>query len=261
MAAILQPELTKPRGGIESAPSPSVRLVDLSKRFVEGQHVREVLRGVNAIFWPGEFVAIRGRSGSGKSTLLNLIADLDEPSSGQVFVAGVCLSALPARGKTAFRRDNIGFVFQFFNLIPTLTVLENVVLPAEIAGLQRAQARQAAQQLLGRVGLSDRGEDFPDRLSGGEQQRVAIARALIRRPPLVLADEPTGNLDRSTGEQVLALLAELSRDAGGTLLMATHSHRIAEQADRVLAIEDGNLMEASSDHRSTPFDQSPIPNP
>jgi putative ABC transport system ATP-binding protein len=188
----------------------------------------------------GEIVAIRGRSGSGKSTVLNLVAGIDRPTAGEIFVGGEALSRLGPRERTLLRRDQIGFVFQFFNLIPTLSVLENVRLPAELAGDGRAHER--ARELLDRVGLADRAQAFPDRLSGGEQQRVAIARALVRDPRLVLADEPTGNLDDATGASVMGLIDALTRRAGKTLLLVTHSGELAGLADRVLTIEDGRLV-------------------
>jgi putative ABC transport system ATP-binding protein len=188
----------------------------------------------------GEFVAIRGRSGSGKSTILNLVAGIDQPTSGDVVVAGESLRRLTATQRTLFRRDHVGFVFQFFNLIPTLGVLENVLLPA--ARARQRDARPRALELLAAVGLADRAGAFPDRLSGGEQQRVAIARALVRDPRLVLADEPTGNLDDATGASVMALLDAVTRRAGKTLLLVTHSREVAALADRVLTIEGGRLL-------------------
>jgi putative ABC transport system ATP-binding protein len=199
-----------------------------------------VLKDAELSVQEGEFVAIRGRSGSGKSTVLNLVAGIDRPTSGEVFFLETALGRLSARERTLLRRDQIGFVFQFFNLIPTLSVLENVLLPAELAGL--AGARPRAVELLERVGLGDRHGSFPDRLSGGEQQRVAIARALVRDPRLVLADEPTGNLDDATGAAVMELLDSMTRRAGRTLLLVTHSRELATLADRELTIEGGRLV-------------------
>jgi putative ABC transport system ATP-binding protein len=225
------------------APTPSVvRLHQVSKDYVEGARTRAVLRAASAEVAAGEVVALRGRSGSGKTTLLNLVAGIDLPSSGEVYVGDACISRLSHRERTLVRREHVGFVFQFFNLIPTLSALENVQLPAELNGRPPREAAQQAQALLGEVGLADRAADFPDRLSGGEQQRVAIARALVQSPQLVLADEPTGNLDDATGRAVLDLLERLTRGAGRTLLLATHSDAVAARADRVLAIEDGSLV-------------------
>ena len=191
----------------------------------------------------GEFAVLIGRSGSGKSTLLNLLSGIDQPSSGEVVIDGVAISSLSERERTLFRRDHIGFVFQFFNLIPTLTVAENLLLPLELKGKVRPEQRQAALDLLAEVGLADRAESYPDRLSGGEQQRVAVARALAHDPLLVLADEPTGNLDLETGLQVLEILDRLTRRAGKTMVMVTHSPEVVGMADRVFRIEDCRLVE------------------
>ncbi len=219
---------------------PTVVLQAVSKTYGEagGRHV--VLDKVSASFRAGEFVALLGRSGSGKTTLLNLIAGIDAPTSGAVVVAGAPMSRLTDRRRTLFRRHHVGFVFQFFNLIPTLTAVENVQLPLELQGRKEAVAR--ARAMLEAVGLANRAGAFADRLSGGEQQRVAIARALAGDPDLVLADEPTGNLDADTGATVLRLLASLSRERGGTLITATHSRAVASGADRVLRVEDGHLV-------------------
>jgi putative ABC transport system ATP-binding protein len=221
-----------------------VRLDNLSKSFEEGGQLRTVLDGVNASFASGEFAVLLGRSGSGKSTLLNLISGIETPSSGDINIGGIPVTRLSERERTLFRRDQIGFVFQFFNLIPMLTVLENVTLPLELAGRELRQVRAHALALLDRVGLADRQDTFPDRLSGGEQQRVAIARALAHDPTLLLADEPTGNLDEETGERVLSLLLELTRAAGKTLIIATHSPEVLPYADRVYEIHEGRLMTA-----------------
>ncbi|MDX1615425.1 MAG: ABC transporter ATP-binding protein [Candidatus Promineifilaceae bacterium] len=226
----------------ESNGSPLVQIHGLTKEFVEGRQVRQVLQRVEAAFLSGEFAVLLGRSGSGKSTLLNLISGIEKPTSGDVVINGVPITQLRERERTLFRRDHIGFVFQFFNLIPTLTVLENITLPQELAGRSGSAVRDRAMTLLEQVGLPDRRDTFPDRLSGGEQQRVAIARALAHDPLLVLADEPTGNLDEETGERVMALLLELTRAAGKTLIMATHSPEIVPLADRVFSIHDGALQ-------------------
>jgi putative ABC transport system ATP-binding protein len=220
----------------------AIVLIDrLSKSFAEGGNHRRVLDNVTGQFHAGEFVVILGKSGSGKSTLLNLISGIEKPTSGDIAINGVSITSLRERDRTLFRRDHIGFVFQFFNLIPTLTVLENVTLPQELAGRRTREAADPATALLERVGLADRLETFPDQLSGGEQQRVAIARALAHDPLLVLADEPTGNLDEETGEVVLNLLLELTRSAGKTLIMATHNPEVVPLADRVFSIHDGRL--------------------
>lgn len=254
-----------------------VQLEQLSKAYTEAGRSHTVLDGLSGEFRNGEFVCLLGKSGSGKSTLLNLISGIDTPSSGEVFVQAprvavpdaaldpvqngqekssqpLSLTALSERERTLFRRRHIGIIFQFFNLIPTLTVLENVTLPLELAGSGR-DTTQRAQMLLERVGLGDRLRTYPDRLSGGEQQRVAIARALAHDPLLILADEPTGNLDEETGDTVLELLLELTRDAGKTLIMATHATDVAARADRVLYLVQGKL----ADHREqTPVDAQPV---
>jgi putative ABC transport system ATP-binding protein len=201
-----------------------------------------ILDQASASFAKGELVAILGKSGSGKSTLLNLISGIDLVDAGKIWVNGAELTALGERERTLFRRNKIGFIFQFFNLIPTLTVLENVALPGELSGLSAPAARQRAEPLLEAVGLIERLDTFPDRLSGGEQQRVAIARALVNDPLLVLADEPTGNLDGETGEQVLTLLDRLTRQAGKNMIMVTHSADAAAYADRVVHLREGKLV-------------------
>ena len=218
----------------------------LSKSYLEGDLTRVVLDNSDACMGRGEFVAILGKSGSGKSTLLNLISGIDAPDTGTVWVNGTNLMALDERSRTLFRREHIGFIFQFFNLIPTLTTMENITLPLELAGVSPKAARERALPLLDAVGLLDREKTFPDRLSGGEQQRVAIARALAHDPLVVLADEPTGNLDEDTGERVLALLDRLTRQAGKNLIMVTHSRRSAAYADRVLRLHDGKLLPQDS---------------
>ncbi len=219
----------------------SIRLIGLSKAYQEGDRRRVVLNDASAEFGRGEFVALVGRSGSGKSTLLNLVSGIDSADAGQIWVDDLELTALGERQRTLFRRRKIGFIFQFYNLIPTLNVLENVTLPLELNGTTRDAARAAAEPLLEAVGLLDRALAFPDKLSGGEQQRVAIARALVHSPALVLADEPTGNLDEATGQAVLALLDRLTRQAGKNLLMVTHSPESAAWADRVFHLHEGKL--------------------
>jgi putative ABC transport system ATP-binding protein len=222
---------------------PLIELRDLSKSYEEGNRRRTVLCNANATFARGELAVLVGRSGTGKSTLLNLLSGIDRPDSGEVIVDGVALSTLSERQRTLFRRDRIGFVFQFFNLIATLTVEENLLLPLELKGKVSQEKRGAALSLLDEVGLADRAASYPDQLSGGEQQRVAVARALAHDPLLVLADEPTGNLDLETGLQVLEILDRLTRRAGKTLVMVTHSPEVVGLADRVFRIEDGRLVE------------------
>ena len=222
-----------------------IELDNVSKSYLEGTTRHLVLDSVSQEFAEAELVALLGRSGSGKSTLLNLIAAIDLPDSGDVLVEGVAINRVDDRERTLYRR-RIGFVFQFFNLIPTLTVEENLLMPLELLeGSIDSSSRERAQQYLERVGLAARADSFPDRLSGGEQQRVAIARALIHRPRLLLADEPTGNLDQDTGAAVLELLESLCRADGITLIAATHSRSVADIADRVFHIEHGQLLEGS----------------
>jgi putative ABC transport system ATP-binding protein len=220
-----------------------VRLSNLWKQFQEGNQKREVLRGAGATFKRGEFIAILGKSGSGKSTLLNVISGIDEPDQGDIHINGQTLTQLDEYQRTLFRRQKIGFIFQFFNLIPTLTVLENVSLPLELVGVELRDAQVRSTQILSEVGLADRLSTFPDRLSGGEQQRVAIARALVHDPLLVLADEPTGNLDEETGAQVLTLLDKLTRQAGKNLILVTHSRENTIYADRLFELKGGCLIE------------------
>jgi len=223
--------------------TPLVELRNLTKAYAEGERRRTVLRDAAVSIGRGELAVLVGRSGSGKSTVLNLMSGIDLPDSGEVIIDGVNLSTLPERERTLFRRDHIGFVFQFFNLIPTLTVEENLLLPLELKGRVRPEQRRAALGLLEEVGLADRAGSFPDRLSGGEQQRVAVARALAHDPLLVLADEPTGNLDLETGLQVLEILDRLTRRAGKTMVMVTHSREVVGIADRVFRMEDCRLVE------------------
>ncbi len=219
-----------------------LRFHDLSKSYHEGGARRVVLQNAHAEFQPGQMTAILGKSGSGKSTLLNLISGIDAPDSGKIWVNGRDLTTLSERERTLFRRAQIGFIFQFFNLIPTLTVGENVLLPLELNRVPRPQARHKAEAMLAAVGLAERWHAYPEKLSGGEQQRVALARALAHDPLLILADEPTGNLDEETGAQVMSLLARLVREQGRTLLMVTHSAEAAACADRVLRLTHGQLV-------------------
>jgi len=198
---------------------------------------------VDAVVRPGERVAILGPSGSGKSTLLNLVSGIDLPDEGAVRIDGTDLTALSEHERTLFRRHRIGFVFQFYNLLPTLTVLENLLLPVELKGDVGREDEARALALLEQVGLAERAQAFPDRLSGGEQQRVAVARALVHEPSLVLADEPTGNLDEDTGARVAELLDGLVRAHGRTLVVVTHSRELGARMDRVLRMSHGRLEE------------------
>jgi putative ABC transport system ATP-binding protein len=219
----------------------AIELRQLSKSFTEGRRRHLVLNDVSADFLSGETIAVRGRSGSGKSTLLNLIGGIDTPDAGRIVVAGVDLTGLTERDRTLFRREHIGFVYQAFNLVPTLSVADNIRLVLELNGVSARDGQQRIEQLLDAVGLADRADSYPDVLSGGEQQRVAIARALCHEPAVVIADEPTGNLDDTTAEIVLELLDRLVRERGGTMLIATHSARVASVCDREVEIHGGRL--------------------
>jgi putative ABC transport system ATP-binding protein len=225
-----------------------IQIRGLNKTYTEGDRSRLVLSNVDLDIEEGEFFVLLGKSGSGKSTLLNLISGIDYADTGSIRVGSTDITRLDERRLTLFRRENIGIIFQFFNLIPTLTVLENITLPLELRG-KRDESR--ARLLLERVGLGARADAFPDKLSGGEQQRIAIARALVHEPPVVLADEPTGNLDEETGEKILGLLLELTRDTGKTLVMATHNPEIVPLADRVCRIHDGKLIITMNSQKAT----------
>jgi putative ABC transport system ATP-binding protein len=226
-----------------------VRLHNLGRSYTEGERQHEVLCGVSAEFVAGESIAIRGRSGSGKSTLLNLISGIDTPDTGQVEVAGLNITTMSERDRTLFRRQHIGFVYQAFNLVPTLSVADNLRLVLELNKVPETEAAARIDELLRAVELHERADSYPDVLSGGEQQRVAIARALCHRPALLLADEPSGNLDDKTAENVLRLLDALLRKTGGTLIVATHSSTVASFCDRVLELHDGKLA-PQQEHRA-----------
>jgi len=229
-----------------------VELSGISKSLREGERERVLFRDASLVVGRGEWLFLLGKSGSGKSTLLNLISGIDLPDSGEISVAGTKLNRLSERDRTLFRRKWMGFVFQFYNLIPTLTVGENVLLPLELSGELTPQNRARAVAILDEIGLADRMESYPDRLSGGEQQRVAIVRALIHRPALVLADEPTGNLDAETGRQVLDLFHRLVRQTGTTMILVTHSFEVARLADRIMTIIDGKLVETEPGRETVP---------
>jgi putative ABC transport system ATP-binding protein len=221
-----------------------IEVIRLTRTIQTPTHRVEILRGIDLTIPRGQFVAIMGPSGSGKSTLLGLLAGLDNASSGELLLDGEDITGLSEDRMAEVRGRKIGFVFQSFQLIPTLTAEENVLLPAELAGAG-SEVTSRARELLTRVGLADRLDHYPVQLSGGEQQRVALARAFITRPPILLADEPTGNLDGKTGEQVLELLLELNRREGATLVMVTHDPALAAHADRVITLRDGLIV---SDH-------------
>jgi putative ABC transport system ATP-binding protein len=213
----------------------------LSRSFHEGERVHRVLDGLSARIETGERVAIIGRSGSGKSTLLNIVSGIDHADSGAVIVDDQEVTALREPERTLFRRRHIGFVYQFFNLVPTLDVEENVRLALELNGIRGAEARKRSAAVLAEVGLRDRLHSAIDTLSGGEQQRVAIARAIVHEPRYLLADEPTGNLDEATAQQVFPLLTELVKKRGATMLLVTHERTLAHSADRVLELREGKL--------------------
>src|SRR5687768_3623826 len=219
---------------------PAVELRKVSKSYREAEVERVVLRDVSVTIASGEIAVLVGRSGSGKSTLLNVIAGIDHPSAGTVLVDGTDLTALDEQARTRFRRRHIGFVFQFFNLIPLLTVEENLLLPLELNGRADPAGVARARVLLERVGLGGRGDSFPDRLSGGEQQRVAIARALVHAPALILADEPTGNLDAVAGGEIMDLFEALSAQ-GHTIVVVTHAQEVAARARREIRVRDGRI--------------------
>ena len=225
----------------QAIPPSLIQLKNLTMQYQEGVQQRVILNAVDAHFPQGKFTVLLGQSGSGKSTLLNLIAGLDQPEQGEVWVANQNMTAMTEQERTLFRREHIGFVFQFFNLLPTLSILENVLLPLQLNKVKNAKT--IAMEWLDRVGLADRHAAYPDRLSGGEQQRVAIARAMLHQPMLVLADEPTGNLDTHTGDQITELLLELVKAEKQTLVMVTHNPEMASFADKVYVLEGQQLHE------------------
>ena len=221
----------------------------VTKSIDTGTHRVDILRGIDLDIDPGEYVAVMGASGSGKSTLLGLLAGLDSPTSGSILLDGAEISHLSEDRLADLRGRKIGFVFQSYHLIPTLTAEENVLLPAELAGETGAAVAERARFLLDAVGLSDRRDHYPVQLSGGEQQRVALARAFMRKPPVLLADEPTGNLDSATGRQVLELLLTLNRQEGATLVLVTHDRDLTDHATRIITLKDGLIV---ADERKSP---------
>ena len=218
-----------------------VRLIDLTRSFEQGGVRIDVLRGINLSVMPGEIVALLGPSGSGKSTMLQAIGLLEGGFGGRIEIAGVDATELSGDARTDVRREAIGFVYQFHHLLPDFNALENVVLPQLVAGVSQAAAAERARELLDALGLAERLDHRPSQLSGGEQQRVAVARALANKPALVLADEPTGNLDEATANKVLEQFLELVRGQGSATLVATHNERLAARMDRVLRLHDGKL--------------------
>jgi len=223
------------------APEPLVAIRHLTKYYVRGDQVIPVLVDIDLDVYPGDYIALMGPSGSGKSTLLNLVAGIDKPSSGEIRVAGIDIAQLSETELAAWRSAHVGFVFQFYNLMPVLNAFDNVELPLLLTSLSRRERRDRVETALALVGLTDRKEHYPNELSGGQQQRVAIARALIADPTIIVADEPTGDLDRTTAEEILGLLERLNREAGKTIIMVTHDPKAAEKAHRVIQLEKGVL--------------------
>jgi putative ABC transport system ATP-binding protein len=230
---------------------PLVSIRDLTKHYVRGDQIIPVLVGINLDIRAGDYVALMGPSGSGKSTLLNLIAGIDKPTSGSIHVAGVDIAQLAESELAAWRAAHVGFIFQFYNLMPVLSAYDNVELPLLLTPLSRRDRRERVETALALVGLSDRRDHYPNELSGGQQQRVAIARALIGDPTLIVADEPTGDLDRATAEEILHLLARLNEEVGKTIVMVTHDPKAAEKAHRVIQLEKGVLV--TSDRLRSPL--------
>ncbi len=226
-----------------AAAPPLIRIRHLAKAYHRGEQDIPVLQGIELEVQAGEFVALMGPSGSGKSTLLNLIAGIDQPSSGTIEIGGVDIATLSEGELADWRAVNVGFIFQFYNLIPVLNAFENVELPLLLTGLGPRQRRERVAQVLSLVGLSDRADHVPNELSGGQQQRVAIARALVTDPTLIVADEPTGDLDRTTGEEVLSLLEQLVTELGKTIVMVTHDPKAAARAHRMVHLEKGVLVD------------------
>lgn len=214
---------------------------DIIKTFAVGSREIPVLRGVSLTVTPGEFIVIKGTSGSGKTTLLSVLSGLDRPDAGVVKIQGMDITGLSEDALAPIRNKTIGFVFQSFHLVPSLTAVENVMFPAELQNGRNAQ--REAQDLLRQVGMTDRTDSFPHQLSGGEQQRIAICRALINRPPLIFADEPTGNLDSGNGNAILDLLTDFQKKRGTTLVLVTHNADIAKRADRIIVLEDGQIRD------------------
>ena len=224
-----------------------VNICNLTRYFNVGEKRLPVLTSANLQIQKGETIALLGRSGAGKSTLLNLMGGIDAPDGGYIKIGNHNLGQLNERQRTLFRRQHIGYVHQFFNLVPTLTAAENIALPLELNRVDDASIKEKVASLLEVIGLTGRGQDFPDQLSGGEQQRIALARAIIHRPMLLLADEPTGNLDAHSGQQVLKLLHALVSQFNCTLMMVTHSLVVAKSSDRIITLDQGQLLERAGE--------------
>lgn len=220
-----------------------IQLERVSKLYRRGKEEVRALDEVDLKVSAGDFLSIMGASGSGKSTLLHLVAGLDKPSQGEVYLDGEAVSRWKDDSLTLFRREKVGFIFQFFNLLPTLTAEENAALPLLMKGMPRAEWKPKVDKWLGRVGLADRRSHYPSELSGGQMQRVAIIRAIISEPVLILADEPTGNLDSKSGEEILFLLKGLNEDVGATMLMVTHDPKVAAYANRIITMKDGRILD------------------
>ena len=223
--------------------TPLIAIRHLSKGYVRGGQAIPVLLDIQLDVAPGEFIALMGPSGSGKSTLLNLIAGIDKPSAGTITIGGVDIAGLSEGELADWRAANVGFIFQFYNLLPVLSAFDNVELPLLLTGLSSRERHERVAQMLGLVGLTDRADHYPSELSGGQQQRVAIARALVTDPLLIVADEPTGDLDRATGEEVLSLLDRLVHELGKTIVMVTHDPKAAARAGRMVHLEKGVLVD------------------
>jgi putative ABC transport system ATP-binding protein len=230
-------------GDVPAVTEPLVAIRSLSKYYVRGEQIIPVLVDIDLDVFAGDFLALMGPSGSGKSTLLNMIAGIDKPSSGELRIAGVDIVSLADADLAAWRATNVGFIFQFYNLMPVLTAYQNIELPLMLTSLSRSERRERVETALALVGLSDRQDHYPGELSGGQQQRVAIARALITDPILIVADEPTGDLDRATAGEILGLLDRLNRELGKTVLMVTHDPKAAEAAHRIIHLEKGVLVD------------------
>ena len=229
-----------------TSPGPLVEIRHLAKSYRRGDQVVPVLSDISLDIMPGDFTALMGPSGSGKSTLLNLIAGIDKPDAGALRVAGIDITALGESELADWRAANVGFIFQFYNLMPVLTAFENVELPLMLAGLSRSERRERVELTLDAVGLSDRLQHYPNELSGGQQQRVAIARAIVTDPTLLVADEPTGDLDRVSAADVLAMMQRLNAELGKTIIMVTHDANAAHAARKIIHLEKGEFLPENS---------------